>query len=66
MSSYRLEVEADGGTEVFDLKATNRPDAEYEAEYCMHMFPLRLYRREGRLFADGRQVKQFSEEAADR
>jgi hypothetical protein len=70
VSVYRLEVRADGSaeTKMFDLDATNRPDAEYEAEYVMHMFPLRLSRREGRLFRvdDGRLIKQFEEEASDR
>lgn len=68
MSAYRLDVEADSSTTVFDLDATNRPDAEYEAGYVMNMFPLRLRQRQGRLFrvADGRLVKEFSEEAVDR
>lgn len=65
MSAYRFEVD---GHDVynqpkhtkFDLEAIDQEAAEYEAEYCLNMFPNRHSDQVGRLYHDGVLVKELT------
>lgn len=65
MSTYRFEV--DGADvygqpthTVFDLDATDRKAAEYEAEYVLNMFPARHSDQIGYLYCGGALVQEMT------
>lgn len=65
MSTYRFETDhidcfGDPRHTVFDLETRDQEAAEYEAEYCLNMFPNRHYDQVGRLYRNGVLVKEMT------